>query len=194
MHVPLSHDPRWQKLHDREWTCPCCGEQHHGLFDIACDKPDFWRGSEEKSPNSEVLGASHVLTEDFCILDGEHFFVRCVLRLPIIGAEDDCFAYGVWSTLSKKNFDIYRDAFDAGDSAGLGPWFGWFANRLPGYADTLNLKCQVHPQPNRQRPHIELEATDHPLAVEQRQGINLDRLLEIYALAGHDIRSALLSA
>lgn len=198
MHVPLHQDPRWQKLHDREWICPCCGETHAGLFDIACDNPDFWRDAKEMSPNAEVLRSRHeltdVLTEDFCILNGEHFFVRCVLRLPIIGAAEDWFAYGAWCTLSRKNFDIYLDAFDAGASEGLGPWFGWFSNRLPGYPDTLNLKCQIHPQPNRQRPHIELEPTDHPLAVEQRHGITLDRLLEIYALAGHDLRSALMSA
>jgi hypothetical protein len=46
----------------------------------------------------------------------------------------------------------------------------------------------VHPQPARQRPYIELEPTDHPLAVEQRTGITLDRLLELYALNGHDMR------
>jgi hypothetical protein len=194
MKVPLSHDPRWIRLHDREWVCSCCGERHRGLFDIACDKPDFWPGPDEQSPNSEVLISDNVLTEDFCILDGEHFFVRCVLRLPIIGAADDHFAYGVWATLSKKNFDIYLDVFDAGNGGDLGPWFGWFSNRLPGYPDTLNLKCQVHPQPERQRPHIELEPTDHPLAIEQQHGITFDRLLDIYALSGHDLRAALLSA
>jgi hypothetical protein len=31
------------------------------------------------------------------------------------------------------------------------------------------------------RPYIELEPTDHPLAVEQRNGISVDRVAEIYA-------------
>jgi len=44
----------------------------------------------------------------------------------------------------------------------------------------------VHPQEGRQRPYIELEATDHPLAIEQRAGITFDRLLDLYALNGHD--------
>jgi hypothetical protein len=93
-----------------------------------------------------------------------------------------------------RNFHIYLDAFDAGGRDDLGPWFGWFFNRLPGYPDSLNLKCQLYPQANRQRPRIELEPTDHPLAVEQLKGITFDRLLEIYALSGHDLRAALLSA
>ena len=61
-------------------------------------------------------------------------------------------------------------------------------DRLKSYPDTLNMKCQVHPREGRQRPTIELEPTDHPLAIEQRDGITFDRLLTIYALNGHDLR------
>jgi hypothetical protein len=190
MFMPLEQDPRWLRLHGREWTCPCCGERHAGLFDLACDKPDFWQGAEEKRSNSAVLTSSNVLTEDFCILDGENFFVRCVLQLPITGTPE-YFGYGVWATLSKKNFDIYLDTFDEGNQGHLGPWFGWFANRLAGYPDTLNLKCHLHPRDGRQRPCLELEPTDHPLALEQQRGISFDRVLDIYALHGHDLRPAL---
>jgi hypothetical protein len=189
-----SQDSRWSKLHDREWLCPSCGEKHAGLFDLACAAPDLWQGGEERQPNSEIRSSNNILTEDFCILEGEHFFVRCVLNLPIIGHPDNEFGYGIWSTLSKKNFDLYLDTFDGGEQGHLGPWFGWFSNRLKGYPDTLNLKCQVRPNNGRQRPEVELEPIDHPLAVEQREGITFDRLLEIYALNGHDIRAALLAS
>jgi len=74
-----------------------------------------------------------------------------------------------------------------------GTWFGRIANRLEGYADTLNLKCHVLPQDWRQRPLVRLEATDHPLAVEQQTGITFDRLLELYALNGHDLSAAFAS-
>lgn len=184
-------DPRWSKLHDREWTCPCCGEKHAGIFDLACDNPEFWQGDREKKPNSGARFSNTILTEDFCILEGEHFFVRSVLNMPIIGRAGREFGYGIWVTLSKKNFDLYLDTFDAGEQGHLGPWFGWFSNRLKGYPDTLNLKCQVHPKDGRQRPSVELESTEHPLAVEQREGIAFDRILDIYALNGHDLRDAL---
>jgi hypothetical protein len=187
----LANDPRWRRIHDESWICPLCDVAHRGLFDLACGKPEQWPGSEEKAANSEIVGASDLLTEDFCILEGQHYFVRCVLELPIVGSGGRRFGYGVWSTLSEKNFRLYVDTFDSGEQGDLGPWFGWFSNRLKGYPDTLNLKCQVHPQAARQRPWIELEPTDHPLAVEQREGITLDRLLELYAIHGHDIRPAL---
>ncbi len=141
--------------------------------------------------NSMVRSSGHFLSADFCVLHGEHFFVRCVLAIPILGTGGQSFGYGVWSTLSEKNFRSYAETFDSGNQGELGPWFGWFSNRLPGYPDTLNLKCQVHPRTGPARPWLELEPTEHPLAREQRDGIGLDRLLEIYALNGHDLARAI---
>jgi hypothetical protein len=187
----LQADPRWIKLHDRTWICPCCGEAHAGIFDLACGKPDFWPGAEDKRPNSALSKASNFLSEDFCVLNGEHFFIRCVLQLKILGSEGQFFGFGTWSTLSEKNFDLYVDTFDSGEQDNLGPWFGWFSNRLKGYPDTLSLKCRAHPRGGRQRPNIELEPTEHPLAQDQANGITFDRLLDLYAANGHDLRAAL---
>jgi hypothetical protein len=187
----LDRDPRWLRLHDHQWTCPCCGLKYAGLFDLVCARPDPWPGDEAPRPNSEVLASSNILTEDFCVLNGEHFFVRCLLRLPIVAKPDVSLGFGIWSTLSRANFDLYLDTFDSGEQGGLGPWFGWFSNRLHGCPDTMGLKCHVQPQADRQRPLIELEPTEHPLAVEHRSGISFDRVLEIYALHGHDLRTVL---
>lgn len=67
----------------------------------------------------------------------------------------------------------------------------WFSNSLPGYPDTFNLKCQVYPQSDRQRPLIELEPSDYPLSLEQQNGLSLDRVLEHYAETRHDMHDAL---
>src|SRR5258708_11551929 len=48
------------------------------------------------------------LSEDFCVLEDEHFFVRGVLLIPIIGTGTSL-GYGVWSTLSRANFQIYLE-------------------------------------------------------------------------------------
>jgi hypothetical protein len=180
-----SIDPRWQQLENHPWHCASCGETHVGIFDLGCMKPDFWQDAAEVSPNSALADSTHCLTEDFCILNNEHFFVRCVLMLPLIGYPGEYFGFGVWSSLSEKNFDKYAASFDDGEPEDMGPWFGWFANRLKGYPDTLNLKCQVHPQAERQRPWLELEQSDHPLARDAHEGITYERLLEIYAAYGH---------
>jgi hypothetical protein len=175
----------WKRLLENPWSCASCGETHQGIFDLACARPEQWQDGEQKVSNAEVLTSKHFLSEDFCILDGEHYFVRCVLELPLIGLEGQGFGFGVWSTVSPKNFPLYVDSFDSGEQGHLGPWFGWFSNRLKDYPETLNLKCQVRPQAGRQRPLIELELTDHPLAIEQRQGISVERLMAIYDANGH---------
>jgi hypothetical protein len=41
------------------------------------------------------------------------------------------------------------------------------------------LKTDVHLRPLNKRPLVELEPTDHPLAVEQRNGITMARVREI---------------
>jgi hypothetical protein len=187
----LDEDPRWRRLHQRDWNCPCCGRKHAGLFDLTCASPDIWPRSVEAVSNEEFLFSDNILTEDLCILNGEHFFVRCLLRLPIINGPGRHFGYGVWSSLSRTNFETYLHTFNDGEQGSLRPWFGWFSNKLNGYPDTLSLKCHVHPQDGRARPLIELEPTQHPLAVEQREGMSFDRILETYALNGHDLRGAL---
>jgi hypothetical protein len=185
---PLEDDIRWQRLMQTGVTCSMCGVVHKGLFDLAADSPEQWEGGEAE-PNGAAVDRENILTEDFCIIEGRDRFIRCVLRLPILGGKDESFGYGVWSSLSAKNFALYQETFDLGTQGELGSWFGWFSNRLKGYPDTMNLKCHVHPQNDRQRPLIELEPTDHLLAVEQRDGITLDRVLEILALNGHDLRT-----
>ena len=117
------------------------------------------------------MRAKDILTEDFsCVLDGEDFFVRCVLSCQIVGVPEKRFGFGIWSSLSKDNFDLYVRTFNKGKQDSLGPWFGWFSNRLLGYPETLSLKCHVHPRDGRVRPWIELEPTEHPLAIEPDQG------------------------
>lgn len=190
----LANDPRWRRVHNREWTCPCCGNQYHGIPDLAFDAPDQWPGPVEYAPNSALDMSGDFLSEDFCVLEGTHFFVRCVLELPIIGGGYVCFGFGVWSSLSRENFELYLEHFDDGEADDTQSWFGWFCNRLKGYPDTLLLKCQVHPRRGGQRPLIELEPTDHPLAVEQHDGITFDRVLDLHAVNGHDLAVALSDA
>lgn len=180
-------DTRWKFLSKRSWRCSNCEEAHEGIMDLATNAPDSWPDKVAYSPNSAVAGSTHFLSEDFCVVEGRDYFVRCVLEIPLIDSDGDRFGFGVWSSLSRKNFDIYVRGFDNGDHEDAGPWFGWFSNDLKCYPSTLNLKCMVHPQPGRSRPRIELEPTDHPLAVESRVGISYDRLIEIFAANGHPV-------
>jgi hypothetical protein len=61
----------------------------------------------------------------------------------------------------------------------LGPHFGWLCTKIPGYHDTVFLKTMVHQREVGLRPSVELEPTEHPLAVDQRQGIDEKRMRKI---------------
>jgi hypothetical protein len=125
-----------------------------------------------------------ILTSDLCSIDNEDFFIRGCLEIPLIG-QDRNFVYGVWMSVSRKNYDRYVEVFDDPTQSRIGPFVGWFSSMLPGYPDTLHLKVRAHLRDERTRPAFELEPTNHPLALEQRNGITLGRLQEIYETNMH---------
>jgi hypothetical protein len=101
-----------------------------------------------------------------------------VLEIPISGT-DDVFGYGVWSSLSKKSFERLLELWDDPRRMEEPPYFGWLSNSIPGYPETLNLKVDVITRALDARPAIELHDADHPLVIEQRHGITMDRVREI---------------
>ena len=123
-----------------------------------------------------VLGSVSV---NVCSIDDNDFFIRGCLDIPVIGSADT-FSWGVWCSVSRVNFATYREVFDEPLQSHVGPFFGWFSVRLPGYPDTLNLKVMAHLRDQRMRPAFELEESGHPLSIECRQGISAERLQEIY--------------
>ena len=95
--------------------------------------------------------------------------------------EKEPFSWGVWVSLSKEHFLTFVRYLEEPKCSHIGPFFGWLSAALPLYPDTENLKTRAHLRDNGIRPYIELEPTDHPLALEQRNGIPVSRVAEIYA-------------
>ena len=162
------------------FVCSRCGERHDELsFDYHVAAPAYWSPDQETDETSE-------LGEDQCVVRGEHFFVRGLIRLPVLDAERD-FHWGAWVSLSKENFLRMSELWDAAGREAEPPYFGWLSTVLPGYEPTtLNLRTLVHTEPLGYRPLIEIEASDHPLAAEQRDGITVARVQEIAELAHHE--------
>ena len=183
----LCDDPRWRRLNDFETPCPCCGMRFTGLPDIGYSAPSYWTGDPTPSDTFDS-DANPLLTHDTCV-DDEDRFVRCVLELPLVGGAGETFGLGVWASLSQSSFDLYVKTFGSDQSTTLAPCFGWLSNVLPTFPDTLALPCTVTPRGEGKRPSIWLNKGDHPLVAAQREGISLDRALEIIAAAaGADLR------
>jgi len=146
---------------------------------FGADAPLFFYGIP-----AEERGNRCMLDSNTCIVDQKQFFVRGCLDIPVHG-ETEAFSWGVWVSLSKDRFADFKACFDASKRSHIGPFFGWLSAELPLYPSTENLKTRVHLRDDGIRPYIELEPTNHPLAVEQRNGISVDRVAEIYAFFEH---------
>jgi hypothetical protein len=118
------------------------------------------------------------LSSDGCVIDEQWFFVRGCLDIPVHEHEDPI-SWGVWCSLSQKSFLRYRELFDQVDREPGESFFGWLCSAIPDYPDTRQLKTMVRVRPWPTRPFVELEPTDHPLAVEQREGITAAQAREI---------------
>jgi hypothetical protein len=106
------------------------------------------------------------------------FFVRGCLEVRVHGY-DEPLSYGVWLSLSRASFTQYETLLDTVDRDDSAAFFGWLCSTIPGYPDTQLLKTMVRVRPWPTRPSVELERTDHPLAVDQRNGIPLWRAQQI---------------
>lgn len=156
------------------FICSTCGQTHDGFPALAFRTPTAWDWASDQE-----RAADWSLQGDLCRFKDIDFYVRAVLSLPIIGS-DQTLEFGVWSTLSQVNFARYRDSFNDEDQSKLGPMFSWFSNAVPGYPDTVGLACNVLPQDQRQRPLIELEPTDNPLAIHQYEGFTMEQAAAYY--------------
>ena len=158
------------------FTCATCGAEHD-LDDIAfgADAPLQWNllSDEERSRSS--------LRADQCEIDssdGRSFYIRACLEIPITHT-DRIFTWGVWCSLSEKSYLEIAEHWDDPARVNIGPHFGWLCTKIPSYPDTAFLKTMVHQRQVGSRPWVELQSTDHPLAADQRNGIEDHRIKTI---------------
>ena len=156
------------------FDCACCGQHHDTLpMGYGTAAPDAFQSLTDAERQTRAE-----LNDDLCVLDDQHYFVCGNLEIPIIGS-DEPFIWTVWVSLSPVNFQRTIQLWETPGREKEPPSFGWLSTRLSLYPETLNLKTMAHTRPVGQRPFIQLEPTDHPLAVEQREGITRARIQEI---------------
>jgi hypothetical protein len=93
----------------------------------------------------------------------------------------ETFAWLVWVEVSAEGFLEMSDLWtEEGREKKAAPYAGSLANNLAIYQDsTLGLSVTVQTRPIGVRPFVEVLA-QHQLRNEQRQGITLHRVQEIY--------------
>ena len=152
------------------FVCKRCGQTHEGLPGIAFDQP-WYAHDVPRDQRSERVQ----LTDDLCIVDNEYYFIRGVILIPIRDYPEPL-VIGAWVSQKKENYDTYVNNIDSAD---IGPFFGWLSNEfLFGGESAAHLKTMVHFQGSSERPHIQLEPTEHPLAMAQTNGLSLDEAVD----------------
>jgi hypothetical protein len=169
------------------FKCRCCDEVHEGSPSFSFRAPDAYASLSEEEKAS--IGW---ISDDFCVIthvEGTDRFVRAILEVPIHGVEEP-FLWGVWVSLSEKSFDRYRDTYDAPVDGDV--FFGWVANRIGLYPVDDSRPSDVRVQLGGHRPKVVLHLADEetdPLAIDQRDGISIQRAQELAERAMHGINS-----
>lgn len=161
------------------FKCTSCDEVHEGMPSFGAHAPL----SYYEVPAEDREKRCHLGTDD-CVIDDEFFFVRGCLEIPVIG-EVEPFSWGVWVSLSEASYLEWVKCYESDKRSHIGPFFGWLNAWIKPYPDTASLKTNVHLRDDGIRPYIELQSTDHPLAIEQRVGITVERVAELYTQMMH---------
>lgn len=164
---------------DYRWTCGCCNKQFDTLpLDRAFEGPHHWAvlSEDERQRSSRI-------DSDICTIatdEGRQIFIRGCIEIPIIG-HDEVFAWGVWASVSEQSFARILELWDVPVGEDEPARFGYLCNSIPGYPETLLLHTNIRLRNDGMRPAIELHRSEHPLFLDQQNGIPLRRVEEIAA-------------
>jgi hypothetical protein len=148
-------------------------------MDYAFAAPRNWFGLTEAERTTRAR-----LTDDICTIDENEHYVRGCLEIPVADSSEDLI-WGVWVSVSEESLRYILSEWNAQIAEDEPPRFGWLSTWISGYPEPHEIRCHVFIRSGNLRPLIVLQPTDYPLAIEQHQGITLERVKQIAAGAGH---------
>ena len=118
------------------------------------------------------------LTSEQCVIDGRWCFLLGQLEIPVEGSSEP-FVWRTWVSVNTASFKRAKELRNTVGREAEPPCLAWVQSEMPYATSTLLLKAKLQTGPVGQRPKIELEPCDHPLAIEQRDGITLERVQQL---------------
>ncbi len=159
--------------------CAVCGEEG----DLLAMEPNYARPDAYlKLPADQREQLTSFSNDDGRIRNANdserRHFLRALLTVPIRGTRQDC-AWGVWVEVSEADWERAYELWDDPKQGKVPPFPGRLANALRCYQGTLGLPGRVRLTAPKESPLFELDAdVDHPLAREQREGVDTQRVVE----------------
>lgn len=156
------------------YQCSCCGQEYAELpLCFGTGYPDYYFAIPPDERENRVE-----MEESLCVIDGEHFFHRGRLTIPINDHDQDLI-FNVWATLSKQNFEKRNDLWNNANRVNEPPYFGWMQTVIPTYGDTINIATQATENEVGLIPAITVNEEGHRLTEDQQNGINFEQAMEI---------------
>ena len=159
----------------RGYQCSRCGEFHERLpLSYGSPAPDLCFQIPQRERQKRLQ-----LTSNRCVIDNRHFFILGRIETPVVDV-GETFAWVVWVSLSNDDFMRMSELGEKPGRENEPSIMGLLETSLPCYGTfPRGMGVRVRIRPVGQLPRLELEAADHPLAIEQRTGITLARVQQI---------------
>ena len=156
------------------FTCSICGRFHEEeLRDVRAGLPEeIHRLPEEEREGRALVSPGG----DFASLDEDRHFVRALIEVPI--DDGGVFGWGVWVRLEVEQLEAVVTTWADDGSAGE-QYPGRLATQLPAYGTTEGLPGTLRLRNADLLPLFELDPGSSPLAIEQRDGIDVERAREL---------------
>lgn len=167
-------------------TCSCCGEALTGLpLDISIGYPDRIMIMSDADKVKYVSSPSRSMLN----WRNKEFFIRGLIEIPILETEN-YFCYGAWTQVSKKDYKKFLKAWVKSkreDDTVKEHIYGHFACMMIPilYPDAYGLQVAICDRSDRAAGFV-LEPTEHPLSLEQHNGITMERVHEIVRALGYE--------
>ena len=129
--------------------CSVCGKPHNDWPALAFNLPTSYHELTESERESLTK-----IDLDFCEIkykDQTDRFIRVVLKQKIKDYEKEL-EYGLWVSLSVKNWNDYKLNYDNENHEVQ--YFGWLNSRIPEYENTMNIPTTVITKKGNERPEI----------------------------------------
>jgi len=157
-----------------QYKCSCCNE----VFDqmslcFGSQFPAYYFAIPEEEREQRIQ-----LEESLCVIDEKYFFHRGRLTIPIIDYHEDL-VFNVWTSISEENFYQRVELWEDESRANQEPYFGWMQTNVPTYGETLSLQSIAIEQGLELIPEIKIIEENHPLKMDQENGITLEKAISI---------------
>ena len=153
------------------YRCAHCDQVHTGLPDVCFPVPDCIRDLPDSGFSERCL-----VSEDICIVDGQRYFIHCVLEVPVADYPDR-FGWGVWCEVGWVPFKHYWEVVNGKAQASRGQTAGRLSNDLTGLPSTEGLKCEIAFRKDDLRPAVTLPPSKHQLYRIQQHGLTVDQAI-----------------